>query len=72
MSKDKEMSLGDYFSYLSNKDYEMFDEMVRPRVETWPSEWMECFLCYDDGSDPRRCYTDFEPNTFCTDRVRIE
>ena len=69
---EKEMSTGEYFSYLSNKDYDMFDEMVRPRIETFPREWSEYFLCYREGKDSSYCFSNLEPDTFCKDKVRID
>lgn len=70
--REKEMSMGEYLSYLSHKDYDMFDEMVRPRVETFPREWSEYFLCYREGKDSPHCFSDLEPSTYCGNRVRID
>ncbi len=69
---EKEMSVGEYFSYLSNEKYDRFDETVRPRVGTFPREWTEYFLCYRDGKYSPHCFSDLEPETFCRNRVQID
>ena len=70
---EKEMSMGEYLSYLSaGKDIDPYEETYRPRVEAWPREWSECFLCYRDGEDPSRCHSNLESSPFCRDKVRIQ
>ena len=69
---EKEMSMGEYFSYLSHENHDLFDETVRPKVGSFPREWTEYFLCYRKQEDSPYCLSDLEPDTFCKDRVRID
>jgi len=69
---EKEMSVGEYLSYLSNEKLDMFDERVRPMVGSIPRDWTEYFLCYREGKHSPYCFSDLEPGTFCRDRVQID
>lgn len=68
---EKEWSMGEYLSCHSTESGDLCNDTVQSRVEIWPKEWTQDFMCYRDPNNPDYCYTDFKPSSFCKDKIRI-
>jgi hypothetical protein len=67
MEEEREMTLREFLSRTQADRFE--EELTRPRVETWPDEWVDWIISHRKDQTNFTCHSGGRSSPFCPNGI---